>query len=417
MPINSDRMRRMQELGLTEYQARVYLTLLDLGAASASQIPALSRVPRTRVYATMNQLHEKGLVEIVPETPLRYRPVPVSKFLQARAGELKDKAKEIELHLEELSREFAVKGGTEPEARGRFEALYGRKNVRERLQKMYSSAEREIIGIGTMRSPQRIVKSAIYTIEERYRGGVDIRYAFPVTSQNRGEVERIAKVAHVRNISVQLPMYFYVFDSREVLLNHPIPDDENFHRGDDIAVWTDDPGIAKAMQLIAEKIWASGTEPGTPDVMEPVWEIGRQYLQLLGPDAAAALVDLGPLVGRTLAKSMGGTTPTEVLADLARYYQEHDLARVEVVSTSPLVVQVENFVDCAQMHPLGKSLCQFIEGVVTTVMEEKLGYRVRVTDNRCFGPCNNRCRLSFALEVPEGLEEVAPTLASSPSTP
>ena len=61
-PINADRIKKLMEHNLTEYQARVYLTLLDLGSATAGQIPALSRVPRTRIYATMQQLHERGLV-------------------------------------------------------------------------------------------------------------------------------------------------------------------------------------------------------------------------------------------------------------------------------------------------------------------------------------------------------------------
>src|SRR5439155_4783653 len=69
VPINQERARKLMEHGLTEYQARVYLTLLDLGAATATQISPLSKVPRTRIYATMQQLHQKGLVQILPETP------------------------------------------------------------------------------------------------------------------------------------------------------------------------------------------------------------------------------------------------------------------------------------------------------------------------------------------------------------
>src|SRR3977135_520821 len=75
VPINQERVRKLMEHGLTEYQARAYLTLLDLGAATASQVSPLSKVPRTRIYATMQQLHQKGLVQILPETPLRYEPV------------------------------------------------------------------------------------------------------------------------------------------------------------------------------------------------------------------------------------------------------------------------------------------------------------------------------------------------------
>ena len=127
----------MADHGLTEYQARVYLTLLDLGSATASQISPLSKVPRTRIYAAMQQLHEKGLVQILPETPLRYKAVPFETYLRTLADDLRSRAKQIDTGLEASAREFAINAHQEPEARGRFEAIYGRKNVRERLLKMY----------------------------------------------------------------------------------------------------------------------------------------------------------------------------------------------------------------------------------------------------------------------------------------
>ena len=103
MPINQDRLRKMADHGLTEYQARVYLTLLDLGSATASQISPLSKVPRTRIYATMQQLHEKGLVQILPETPLRYKAVPFATYLQTLADDMRSRAKQIDTGLDGLA--------------------------------------------------------------------------------------------------------------------------------------------------------------------------------------------------------------------------------------------------------------------------------------------------------------------------
>src|SRR5437870_13049540 len=71
VPINQERVRKLMEHGLTEYQARVYLTLLDLGAATATQISRLSKFTRTRSCAPMQQLHHKGPVQILTESPLR----------------------------------------------------------------------------------------------------------------------------------------------------------------------------------------------------------------------------------------------------------------------------------------------------------------------------------------------------------
>src|SRR5438309_9746072 len=142
VPINQERVRKLMEHGLTEYQARVYLTLLDLGAATATQISPLSKVPRTRIYATMQQLHQKGLVQILPETPLRYEPVSFDAYLRALGDDLRSRAKQIDTGLDLLAREFAINAQREPESHGRFEAIYGRKNVRERLLRMYAIAWR-----------------------------------------------------------------------------------------------------------------------------------------------------------------------------------------------------------------------------------------------------------------------------------
>src|SRR2546422_9505346 len=136
MTVNPERIRKLRDFGMTEYQARVYLALLDLGTATASQIPPISRVPRTRIYATMQQLHEKGLVEIIPETPLKYKPVPFSKFLTKRASEQREKAETLEASIAQFGQEIGIVGGQVVEEAGRFEAVYGRRNAREGLIKM-----------------------------------------------------------------------------------------------------------------------------------------------------------------------------------------------------------------------------------------------------------------------------------------
>jgi len=55
-----------------------------------------------------------------------------------------------------------------------------------------------------------------------------------------------------------MPVYMHVLDGKEFLMSHPIPDDDSSYRGDDIAIWTDDPAIAGAMSEMAERIWEIG---------------------------------------------------------------------------------------------------------------------------------------------------------------
>src|SRR2546422_9662828 len=70
VPINQDRLRKRTDHGLTEDQARVYLTPWGLGSATASQISPQYKVPRTRVYATTSPRHENGRVQILSAATL-----------------------------------------------------------------------------------------------------------------------------------------------------------------------------------------------------------------------------------------------------------------------------------------------------------------------------------------------------------
>ncbi|MEE9237752.1 MAG: helix-turn-helix domain-containing protein [Thermoplasmata archaeon] len=397
MTVTPQRLKSIMDLGLTEYQARVYLSLLELGSSAASQVPPISRVPRTRVYATMRQLHEKGLVEIIPETPLRYRPVPIKRFLEQRSKELREKALRMEENVEEMSKEFAIRGELALEERGRFEAIYGRRNVRERLMKMYRETQKEIIGIGTSKSPSRIVKSAIHTLAEKTKQGVSVRYAFPVTAQNREHIDVISRYAKIKAINVHLPIYFYVFDQREILFNHPIPDDDNFYRGDDIAIWTDDAGIARAMRTIAEQIWNSGTKPGTVDVTEPALEVARQYVQVLGHRGRPAFEAMGHRIGVELSRRFKAKSTPELMEELIAYWKKNGLGRLSVVSKDPLVLEVENYVDCGKMRSIGRTVCSFVERVIVAVLESRVG-PVEVLENKCFGSGSNACRLTLSLK-------------------
>lgn len=261
MPVSAERLARLKSFGLTEYQARVYLALLDLGTATATQIPPHSGVPRTRIYGTMAQLHERGLVEILPEAPLRYKPVPFNAFLAKRAADFRDRARHLEEETPTLAREFAVRAELHPESRGRFEAIRGRRNVRERLMKMYSAAREVVVGIGTVNSPRRVLTALTPYVVDKWKQGVRFRYAFPVDDSNWGDIEKLSEHAEVRNIDFLMPVYLHVVDSAEFLLSHPIPDDESSYRGDDICIWSDDPAIAEAIMRMADSMWRSGSKP------------------------------------------------------------------------------------------------------------------------------------------------------------
>jgi hypothetical protein len=73
------------QLGLKEYEAKIYVALTGLGEANVRRIHEVSGVPRPRVYDVLNALDEKGFIEIRQGSPLMYkavRPDIVVSFLK-----------------------------------------------------------------------------------------------------------------------------------------------------------------------------------------------------------------------------------------------------------------------------------------------------------------------------------------------
>ncbi|MBW2989837.1 hypothetical protein KY358_05980 [Candidatus Woesearchaeota archaeon] len=59
----------LRQLGLNEYEAKVYLTLLENGALKGGIISKRSGVPHGKTYQSLTSLEEKGFVSITPLKP------------------------------------------------------------------------------------------------------------------------------------------------------------------------------------------------------------------------------------------------------------------------------------------------------------------------------------------------------------
>lgn len=74
--------RDLQELGFTDYEARVYVALLLASPATAYEISKSNGLPRPNVYSALEGLERKGAVQRVSKEPVRYVPVDPKELLE-----------------------------------------------------------------------------------------------------------------------------------------------------------------------------------------------------------------------------------------------------------------------------------------------------------------------------------------------
>jgi len=117
---------KLRKIGLTEYEAKVYLSLLKNNMNIASKLSAESGVPRTKIYVVLETLAHKGWIRIYSGIPLLFRArspqevfekikteyadflESIQTTLKIEVGEMKEKfvIKKFDLGLESLKEEI-----------------------------------------------------------------------------------------------------------------------------------------------------------------------------------------------------------------------------------------------------------------------------------------------------------------------
>jgi sugar-specific transcriptional regulator TrmB len=73
---STDLVGSLEEFGLSKYEAKAYITMIDKGSLAASEIAYYSNLPRTKVYPTLKKLEKKKLSAISQRKPLICRAIP-----------------------------------------------------------------------------------------------------------------------------------------------------------------------------------------------------------------------------------------------------------------------------------------------------------------------------------------------------
>ncbi len=131
----------LKSLGLTKYEALVYIGLLQFDGATATEIHERSEVPRASVYPVLDKLVQKGLVIVSNTIPKRF------DALAPREGIIKLK-EHIELNAEFASKEldniYISRMTPEKERQELIWSISGSENIINRLRQSIGEAEREI---------------------------------------------------------------------------------------------------------------------------------------------------------------------------------------------------------------------------------------------------------------------------------
>ena len=93
----------LNNMGLTVFEAKTYLTLLQKHPSHGHEISRRSGVPGPKIYETLSRMVQKGLVAVLNTDPQMYSPLPYQEFLTRKSNEFQVTEQLLAANLEKIS--------------------------------------------------------------------------------------------------------------------------------------------------------------------------------------------------------------------------------------------------------------------------------------------------------------------------
>jgi len=247
MPISDKARETLRELGLTKYEIKAYVALLEQEARTASQISKYSNIPFSKIYEVLGSLERKGWIEIERSRPSRYYPKPPSLALEATKLRIESALRSNERQiLDELQPLYERKGTREkPEiwiVRGEF-------NILSKIYEMMERSQEELLAVIPFITDE-MADLVSNRLMELSRKGVKIM-VMSTKATDKGALKKL-NFAEIR-VRDQMFGGGIISDGKEVIL---LLGEEKANKLD-LAIWSDHVGLARFAKNYFEYLWDS----------------------------------------------------------------------------------------------------------------------------------------------------------------
>ena len=258
MGIEQSNVNALMRLGLTEYEARIYIALIKSGPSRAGELSFLSDVPRTKTYGALKELMHKGLVIGIPEKPERYLAASPNETLFPLVERLNQDLRRAEETIQSLalsyeSMKYVRK--VEPYEKSEIWTLKWRTEIYKKLNEMFNNADSSIHVTTTSNGIVRSYKSNARALEKCKSKGVKIRFIAPISKQNAKVAAEFMEIAEIHCLQMQPIIQSACTDGKSLLFTEAVPDDQDTTEGRDEAIWTTNPFLIRASDWSFNYLW------------------------------------------------------------------------------------------------------------------------------------------------------------------
>ncbi|KYH40989.1 MAG: TrmB family transcriptional regulator [Candidatus Bathyarchaeota archaeon B26-2] len=232
--------RLYEDIGLSEYEARAYISLLENGPSTASRLSMISGIPRTKIYGTLKKLIERGLVVEVPENPRMFISAPPSEALEPILRAYERLVEGFQTFISSLEEMYIKTNYTSKLRRSNLWVVLGRNEILQKVSRMLTRANKIVELVTTEDGLVLIHKFYGRVLDDLAGKGVEVRIFTQRSSRNQSLIRELCYVYKVRQLDVPPSiLYVNVDDSRFLLAS--LTGDASKRRNSDIGVFMENP--------------------------------------------------------------------------------------------------------------------------------------------------------------------------------
>jgi len=244
----------LSECGLSEYESKVYSSLVFLGTSKAGTISKESKVPQSKIYEVLDQLMNKQLVEMFDGRPKEFRAAKpetaLRNLLEQRTKEienLKSKVEEMSGYLKPIHKEEVV-GGIWTIKGEKFREFFNK------ASEMLDNSEDYVYAI--TRDFSRSYPMAIST-KKCIKRGVKIRVIGMEKVSKRNYYRALwykNQGIDIRHFEAKIHPRIIIVDGKQLLLrlDHE-PNKRNKFKFN--SLWSEDPSLVTVMDTYVKNMW------------------------------------------------------------------------------------------------------------------------------------------------------------------
>src|SRR6059036_1939980 len=254
----SEASEALQRIGLSRYEALVFVNLARAGATTAGDVARASGVNRVQTYRALEGLEARGLVEVTLDRPRRYAARAINEVFDMIADEKRSELEKLDAIRRTFLEAWPKLSGRAREAPTvRLQVIKGRAQIYRTLRQFVSAAKGEVLAFTTTKGLQRSYRAGINeALVAAMSRGVKPRLVTDINESNAALMDRVAANVPLRHVERQRAR-FIIADRMSILAF--LTQDERTIRGDgETALWTNSPDFVKAHLEFFEKAWGAG---------------------------------------------------------------------------------------------------------------------------------------------------------------